>query len=197
MKLSSSHLAWDCYHEFIYTGINSFALFITIVAWGCMWESQRGVWGESIRVRGLSGGGHKEKKERKWAQTVKLLPISSPATVTYRKSNRVNERSGANQIPYLNHPGNIQQLIKYPVLRPQFHILSCTGAGTSNYNERCHHCKRLITNVSLRKMRGLQDFHSYLYPRLYLWHLRSSLFISVSHTLIHTVHLWTHTQHVS
>lgn len=69
----------------------------------------------------------KRGKDRKRAQTVKLLLISSPGKVTYRKSNRVNERSSANQIAYLNHLGNIQQLIKHPVLRPQFHILSCSA----------------------------------------------------------------------
>ena len=65
------------------------------------------------------------ERNRKRAQTVKLLPISSRGKVTYRKSKRVNERNSANQIAYLNHLGNIQQLIKHPVLRPQFHILSC------------------------------------------------------------------------
>lgn len=70
---------------------------------------------------------HKEEKTEKRAQTVKLLVISSAGKVTYHKSNGVNERSAPNQIVYLNHLGNIQQLIKHPVLRPQFHILSCTA----------------------------------------------------------------------
>lgn len=187
MKLSSSHLAWDCYHEFIYTGINSFALFITIVAWGCMWESQRGVWGESIRVRGLSGGGAQREKREKVSTNCEITTDFFP-----RNSHLSQIKQSKWKYPAANKISRSETPISHPVLYD-----SDTGAGTSNYNERCHHCKRLITNVSLRKMRGLQDFHSYLYPRLYLWHLRSSLFISVSHTLIHTVHLWTHTQHVS
>lgn len=96
---------------------------------GVPWKSVRGlhqarhIWeGEKERE-----GETQRRKERERAQTVKLLPISSWGKVTYRKSNRVNERSSANQIAYLNHLGNIQQLIKHSVLRPQFHILSCTA----------------------------------------------------------------------
>lgn len=95
-------------------------------AHGSPWK----VWEESISLVILERGRKRDTQrgeDRKRAQTVKLLPISYPGKVTYRKSNRVNERSSANQIAYLNHLGNIQQLIKHPVLRPQFHILSCTA----------------------------------------------------------------------
>lgn len=124
MKLSSSHLAWDYYHEFICIGINSFASFAAIMPRGCTWESLRSVWVESIRPV-ISERARERERNRKRAQTVKLLPISSWGKVTYRKSRRVNERNSANQIAYFNHLGNIQRLIKHPVLRPQFHILSC------------------------------------------------------------------------
>lgn len=99
------------------------------------------VWGWGVgRDLGTEG-------KRKKAQPVKLLPISSPGIVTYRKSKRVNERSDTNQIAYPNHLGNIQQLIKHPVLRPISHSVLYgfgTGGDTSDCNERCHHCKCII-----------------------------------------------------
>ncbi len=134
MKLSSSHLAWiTIMSSFVLESIHlhrcrnhAFRLHVGVPE-KCVRgvHKPRHIWEREIKremQRETQRG-----KGRKRAQTVKLLPISSQGKVTYRKSNRVNERSSANQISYLNHLGNIQQLIKHPVLRPQFHILSCTS----------------------------------------------------------------------
>jgi len=64
--------------------------------------------------------GHQEEKTE--SNNCEITTDFFPGKVTYRKSNTVNERSCANQTLYLNHLGNIQQLIKH-VLRPPFPIL--------------------------------------------------------------------------
>lgn len=138
MKLSSSHLAWDCHHEFICIGINSFASCAANAPWGLREGSPREVRERNERSLytachiwegGREAGEKKHKEERTEHKLWNYYTDSFPRRKRKKKKSLIanqtaNERSSTNQIAYLNHLGNIQQLIKHPAPRPRFHILS-------------------------------------------------------------------------
>lgn len=113
-----------------------------------------------------------EKNTKRRGQSTNCeITIPIPSRGEKKKSlianQTANERSSANQIAYLNHLGNIQQLIKHPARRPRFHILSwrtVTQAEALSLTMR----DVTVANVSLRKMREPLDLCDYCCPCLYL-----------------------------
>lgn len=93
-------------------------------------EREESIYGLSY-PRGREGGSGKKNTKRRGQSTNCEITIPIPSRGAKEKKKRslianqtANERSSANQIAYLNHLGNIQQLIKHPAPRPRFHILS-------------------------------------------------------------------------